>query len=246
MGPLEAIAQEREKRKREVRILTGAIGFFTTANLVFYFSSGLFSYTQITGNAAVDLSGRLGTINLSTVLFGAQFIILAIIVLVAGAKYRRQQKDEKEAEEILKIKEHKKMPETRLDQVLDILGKKESISVRALAKAFQIEKELATEWGRILEEHNLAVLDYPPFSDPEIKRYVPKEKDGEKNKKKDGKKDGDKKDGKNVSEEQSPGAKKDGDQGEKVTLPESPKSDKKDVGGKRYLFFGKSKQQPNQ
>ena len=48
------------------------------------------------------------------------------------------------------------------------MKEKTSLSTATVAKAFLISKEQALEWGKILEEHNLASIEYPAFSDPEI------------------------------------------------------------------------------
>jgi hypothetical protein len=56
------------------------------------------------------------------------------------------------------------------------------LKISVIAKAFGISKDQALEWGKILENQNLASVEYPAFSEPEIKA---KNKNGKKEEKKE-------------------------------------------------------------
>ena len=55
---------------------------------------------------------------------------------------------------------------TDLDTLYNILQDKKSISVSKVAKIFNIDRDIAFDWCKILETGNLAELDYPGFGDP--------------------------------------------------------------------------------
>jgi hypothetical protein len=66
--------------------------------------------------------------------------------------------------------------ETEVDQLYELIKKNGIVKVKAVAKRFKVKREQIEEWGRILEEHDLAILHYPPFGDPVIilKKFKPK------------------------------------------------------------------------
>ena len=68
--------------------------------------------------------------------------------------------------------------ETDIDELYELVKKNGLVKLKAAAKKFRVKKEQIEEWGRILEEHDLAVLHYPPFGDPVLilKKFKPKAK----------------------------------------------------------------------
>jgi flagellar biogenesis protein FliO len=68
--------------------------------------------------------------------------------------------------------------ETDIDELYEMVKKKGLLKVKSAAKKFRVKREQIEEWGRILEEHDLAILHYPPFGDPVIilKKFKPKAK----------------------------------------------------------------------
>ncbi|HKZ45503.1 MAG TPA: CBS domain-containing protein [archaeon] len=59
--------------------------------------------------------------------------------------------------------------ETDIDKLLKIIEEKGSITTDALAGLLNVSEEKVEEWGRILEEHHLIKLEYPPFGKPKLK-----------------------------------------------------------------------------
>ncbi|NIO22407.1 MAG: hypothetical protein GTN38_00075 [Candidatus Aenigmarchaeota archaeon] len=72
--------------------------------------------------------------------------------------------------------------ETEIDELYELVKKNGLVKVKAAAKRFKVKGEQIEEWGRILEEHDLAILHYPPFGDPVLilKKFKPKGKVKEK------------------------------------------------------------------
>ena len=59
--------------------------------------------------------------------------------------------------------------------MLRLVEEKESIPISALAKYFDVDKKLIEEWAIILEEDNLAQLEYPMFGKIILKKWNSKD-----------------------------------------------------------------------
>lgn len=59
--------------------------------------------------------------------------------------------------------------ETMIDDLLKSLEKVGTMPIDKIAKAFDVKTELIEEWGKILEEHDLATIVYPTFGKPYLK-----------------------------------------------------------------------------
>ncbi len=66
--------------------------------------------------------------------------------------------------------------ETDVDKLYEMIKKGGIVKVKRAAKKFKVKEDRIEEWGRILEEHDLAILHYPPFGDPVLilKKFKPK------------------------------------------------------------------------
>jgi len=58
--------------------------------------------------------------------------------------------------------------ETNVDRLYEIVKNKGMIKISEVAKKLKVEKEQVEEWGRVLEDHKLVKLHYPPIGDPVI------------------------------------------------------------------------------
>jgi len=56
--------------------------------------------------------------------------------------------------------------ETDVDKLYEMVKRNGVIKVTEAAKKLKVKVEQIEEWGRVLEEHDLALLHYPPFGDP--------------------------------------------------------------------------------
>lgn len=68
----------------------------------------------------------------------------------------------------ISIKINKSENKTDLDILYDILREKKQLSLSVISKSFNISKEIAMEWCKILEAANLVSIDYPSFSEPVV------------------------------------------------------------------------------
>ncbi len=62
-----------------------------------------------------------------------------------------------------KVKTHL---ETNIDRLYELVRKKGFVKVAEVSKELGIDKDQIEEWGRILEDHKLLKLHYPPVGDP--------------------------------------------------------------------------------
>jgi DNA-binding transcriptional regulator YiaG len=67
--------------------------------------------------------------------------------------------------------------ETSIDKLYKMLKEKNEMKIKDIAKEFDVSLETVEEWGKILEDHNLAELHYPAFGDPLIKIKKKKNKE---------------------------------------------------------------------
>jgi hypothetical protein len=56
--------------------------------------------------------------------------------------------------------------ETDIDKLYRIISKNGMVRVADASKTLKVQKSKIEEWGRILEEHELILLHYPPFGEP--------------------------------------------------------------------------------
>lgn len=151
-------------KKVGVWVMGGFVLFFTSINLYNYFNRD--NPNSITGNAIVNMPFGL---NFSLVAFIAQWIVLLAIVIFAYSKFLKNRKEEEAKIAGFVLTEPKTKAGTYLDTFYELMKEKKSLNVGTIAKAFKIPKEKALEWARILEEHNLVTIEYPAFSDADVK-----------------------------------------------------------------------------
>ena len=64
--------------------------------------------------------------------------------------------------------------ETDFDKLYNLVQKKGKVKMSGVAKTFKIKRKKAEEWARILEDHNLLKVHYPPIGEPELIKIVDK------------------------------------------------------------------------
>ena len=70
---------------------------------------------------------------------------------------------------------------TTIDRLLELVEKRGSISIKDAAKNFNVSRSQIESWVKLLEEHELIEVNYPPIGEPEIRKKGP-EKPGKKKK----------------------------------------------------------------
>lgn len=124
----------------------------------------------LTGFSVIDKVGEMYSSLPATsksILF-IQWGVLIILLLYAAFRDKGITRDKKELNSI-NLSQVSKQSETDLDVLYKLLKEKGKLRISTIAKVFKIDKELAMEWGKTMEEGKLAVIDYPRFSGPVIK-----------------------------------------------------------------------------
>jgi len=106
---------------------------------------------------------------------GALFFISMIIVALRFYRYHRakaeiQEKVSRETISVIKksIIAKSSKYKTDLDRLYELVNEKGKLTLSDVAKGFNISIEMAEEWAKILESHNMITLNYPPFGEVEL------------------------------------------------------------------------------
>ena len=88
-------------------------------------------------------------------------------------KNKPEEKPKEEVKEKKVIKRLKKLKirvkdhvETDIDKLYEIVRDKGTLNVKEASKKLKLDVDRVEEWGRILEDHNLIKLHYPPIGEP--------------------------------------------------------------------------------
>ena len=105
--------------------------------------------------------------------FSEIFIVLEWTFLIFGAVFFVLKQKIDLRKEIINLYITKKYytnekKQTDIDILYEILQEKKHLKIASISKVFNIPKETALEWAKILKNGNLANLYYPQFGDPEI------------------------------------------------------------------------------
>lgn len=161
-------------------------GFFIILAFVLIFAGlNLFLFFNKTGPSYVSISGmyikeppRLPAgLDLSLGIFILQWAILLIVILLTVLSYAKHKHEEVVRLNYAQIKKRKAKAVTDLDTLYNLLKERKSLNIESISKVFEITKEKALDWAKILENHELVRIEYPAFSPPEVKIN---EKEGEK------------------------------------------------------------------
>jgi hypothetical protein len=155
-------------------------------NLLFFLGRGDGFYGSVTGMFIKEIPIGM---NMGLIAFIIQWAILLLVVILAYMKFLKHRSEEHEKIINFVIPSPKSKAETHLDVFYHLLQQKKNLSVGSIAKVFKIPKEKALEWAKILEDHDLAIIEYPAFSDAEVKiKGYEKEKKKLEKQKEEGKK----------------------------------------------------------
>jgi len=177
-------------KKRGLITIIIFILIFSTVNLFLFSNKNSFSYSSISGKFIKEPINLPEGITISKIAFAIQWVILLIILIFAYVRFRKHQKEEKIRINLSEIKRKKSRSETELDILYNLLKEKKKLRIKTIARVFKIPKEKALDWGKILENSELVKIEYPAFSDPEVKLNEKEKKGKEIEEQKEGKKKG--------------------------------------------------------
>jgi len=131
-------------------------------------NNSILSGFAISDVVSENLPTSTSNINFSTIFFILQWIILISIGTIIYLRAMKKKKKEKEKINVSKIKHPTSRSQTDLDTLYNLLIEKKNLSIGTIGTIFGIKKDVALDWAKILEENNLATIDYPAFNDPEV------------------------------------------------------------------------------
>ena len=171
-------------RKRGFIVTIIIVLIIASLNLFLFFKERDTYNSVFSGMVTKEISENFN-LNLPLLAFIAQWVILLIIIFIAGMRFLKHKRQEETAikEVYPLLRKEKKKSETDLDLLYDLLKEKKELSTGTISKLFKISKEKALEWGKILEDHELAIIEYPAFDDPEIRINIKPVEEQEKTKK---------------------------------------------------------------
>ncbi len=140
-----------------------------SVNVFLFVSKGQMSYVGISGNVIDELPELPFNLTLPTTLFIIQGLILIIILLFTYSKFLKHKKEIITKQDYNIIKEKKTKSETDMDVLYHLLKSRKKINIGSISRIFNISKEKALEWAKTLENYELVNIEYPAFTDPEVK-----------------------------------------------------------------------------
>ncbi|MFA4953672.1 MAG: hypothetical protein WC584_05600, partial [Candidatus Pacearchaeota archaeon] len=147
------------------------IVIFSALNIFLFVNKGTISYTGISGKFMQEIPRLPLNLNISIIFFIALWILLFAIIFVSFAHFLKTKKEEKIKINLDELSKNGGKSKTDLDTLYNLLKQKKALKVGTIARIFKISNENALEWSKILENHELVVIDYPTFNEPEVKIY---------------------------------------------------------------------------
>lgn len=144
---------------------------FSALNILLFLNKGTVSYEGISGKLIQEIPKLPFNMNISIILFIALWILLITIVFISFIHFIKSKKEEKIKINFDELPQKNSKSRTDLDTLYNLLKEKKKLKIGTIARLFKISRENALEWSKILENHELVVIDYPTFNEPEVKIY---------------------------------------------------------------------------
>ncbi len=161
-----SIIKEEKPIFSKVMVVLGAI--FLVNIFSFFYKYGNFN-KGFTGFSIAETLTKVLDIPLSSKIFllvqwaALIFLLFFTIIKDKGMKSRKNELSG------IDLKKVSKTSGTDLDALYKILQEKKELRISTISKLFHVDKDIATEWCKILESSNLVEIDYPRMSEPVVK-----------------------------------------------------------------------------
>ena len=169
--------EEKRNFKKEIkkgekfiffRILCFLFFFFVINMFLFFYRVGGFA-RGVTGLAVKEIPKEYSSLSsISKTFLIGQWALLILLLAYSFIKDKNLVSRKKELIGI-DIKKMSKNSKTDLDTLYNILKMKKQLRASSIAKIFNVNINVAIEWGKILESGNLAIMEYGSTKDPTIK-----------------------------------------------------------------------------
>lgn len=158
------------KEMKVVFIGVMAVLLLVVANGIYLFYQTEDFASVVSGNSIKEIANgfyETGSLN-HRIFILLQFLVVVVVVVVVFIIVRK-----------FKSKTHLSKSDfigkggvkykTDLDTLYEILKRKGEIAVDDIGKVFGVSSEIALEWSRVLENGDLAIIDYPRFGKPVLR-----------------------------------------------------------------------------
>lgn len=154
------------EKKRDL-LFTSLIVLLLVAGNIYLFYNNNFK-SEFSGMAINEIPTFFERLDFSRIAFIVQWVLIILIVILAYIRHLRRRKHQDIKVSFKSIERGQGKSSTDIDSLYSLLKDKKHLNISSISKIFKIDKEKAFEWCKMLEDYNLAVINYPAFSDPEI------------------------------------------------------------------------------
>ena len=149
------------------RVVGFVVGLLVLALVGFYFSGDDESANAVSGNLVSDKVTQFYDTpsfdnRLSLLFKFVAGIIIVVLIFLIIRKIRKKGDTIKQDF----FREKTGASRTDLDTLYEVLKRKKKVNMYEVERAFKIDSKVAIEWAKILENGDLAVIDYPRFGKP--------------------------------------------------------------------------------
>ncbi len=158
----EEVFQARAKHDFKLLAIILFLLFVNILTFISGFDAGVTGFAVSEGN---------GKFTISLAIFILQWVALIILVIIFYVRHLRKKNqktigvDFGEFEKLRKSKTG-----TDIDVLYSVLQIKKEVPLSVIQKVFNLPKQKALVWCKILEDHSLAIINYPAFSEPILKK----------------------------------------------------------------------------
>lgn len=97
----------------------------------------------------------------------AEWVLVFSLIALMSLKKKMAEAVQKASH--VEVVKKKNKSDTQIDLLYEMLKKNKRLTLTKLSELFKVDKKVVEEWGRILEENDYAVVDYPRFGEIEIR-----------------------------------------------------------------------------
>lgn len=142
------------------------------ANVGYFVYNNANSSQRMTGFSINDLntsvSNSYNSLSLTSKIFMiGQWVVLLFVLFYAAFRDRRLKITADENID-LHIQRNLDKNKTDLDSLYEIIREKKELPISVISRSFNVNKEVALEWCKILESGELVSISYPGFSEPTV------------------------------------------------------------------------------
>ena len=163
-----------QRSKKKPLIILGSLILLLVILLVVFYATDMLMLS--------DISALFSETPLEILIAGGVLLLIIIVVLVLYMtklfKKRKQLAVQQQDKAVQEIKTQLNTQQTvqtadgsfqtDFDKLLQLVQERKKISLAEVAKSFNIPKEKAEDWGKILKEQDLLILNYPTVGEPEL------------------------------------------------------------------------------